>query len=86
MESQCLVASLVRECWQNKEDEERREVEEVKSHGGDQVGGGGHEVRYSLFHPGSGNLRDPGRIEGEKGNERFNEEFDEHTIILSFLE
>ena len=85
MEGKCLIAYFVSKAWQDKEDEECREVEDIKGNGCPDVRGGGHEVGDGLFHPGGSDLRDPNRVEGEEGKEGFEKEFDEHKIILSFL-
>lgn len=83
MEGEGLIANFVRESWQDKENEEDREIEEIKGNGGPDVGGGSHEMGNRLFHPGSGDLGDPGCIEGEEGDERFDKDFDEHRLMIA---
>jgi len=40
-------------------------------------------VGDGLFHPGSGDLSDPGGIQCEESDEGFDEKFDEHKSIVA---
>lgn len=83
MEGEGLITYFVINSWQDKKDEEDREVEDVEGDGGPDVGGSSHEMGDRFFHPGSSNLRDPRRVECEKGDDGLDEEFDEHRLIIA---
>lgn len=68
--------------WDQEKDEKSTQVKNIKSDRGHDIGRRGHEVGNGFFHPGSGDLRDPGGIEDEEGNEGLKEEFDEHIYYL----
>lgn len=60
-------------------------VDEIKGESGEQVGGGGYEVRDRLLHPWGGDKSDPDRVDGEEGWEGLEKEFNIHELIVAKL-